>query len=191
MHKWAKSMMECIKTKVDGIGIDNFDMEKLCELEKWTCVAEKIAEYDYYYNIVKAMEESGAEYGKDYDENGRFYTPTRMRRYEMSPKEYREHEPEYYRDMDRHTKGVMYYTDSNMNMSNNNRSNNNSRYDMAKRGYEDNKAMHPSDDSSNMKAMEEVISVFEEDMKGMKSKMSANEKTMARNKLTNLANMLV
>ena len=28
----------------------------------------------------------------------------------MTPDDYREHSPEWYRDMDRHTKGVMYYT---------------------------------------------------------------------------------
>lgn len=25
MHKWAKQIMECVKAKVDGIGIDNFE----------------------------------------------------------------------------------------------------------------------------------------------------------------------
>lgn len=191
MHKLAKEIMDRIKTKINSCGIDGITEQELIEMKYWTCVADAMTSYDYHYKIIEEMEKPENKYGENYDENGRFYTPTRMRKYEMSPKEYREHEPEYYRDMDRRTKGVMYYTDSNMNMSNNNRSNNNSRYDMAKRGYEDNKAMHPSDDSSNMKAMEEVISVFEEDMKGMKSKMSTNEKTMARNKLTNLANMLV
>lgn len=111
MHNWAKSIMECVKAKVDSIGIANMDSTNLCELGKWTDIAKDIAEYDYYYNIVKAMEESGAEYGVDYDYRGKYYTP-RMKRYDMTPEEYREHEPEYWRDMDRKTKGVMYYTES-------------------------------------------------------------------------------
>lgn len=78
------------------------------------------------------------EYGEDegekrfYDNyryaNGRFapkgrgsYRPRSGRRgyeeppyYHMMPEDYKEHDPEYWRDMDRHTKGVMYYTDTNM-----------------------------------------------------------------------------
>lgn len=66
--------MECVKSRVGGVGFDNMDESQLCEFEKWTCIAKNIAEYDYYYNIVKAMKESGAEYGEDYDYRGKYYT---------------------------------------------------------------------------------------------------------------------
>lgn len=199
MHNWAKQMMECVKVKVDGMGIDNIEGEHLEELKSWVCIAKDIAEYDYYYNIVKAMKESGEEYGKDYDENGRYYSRTRdsrgryMRRgYDMSVDDYKEHSPEYYRDMDRDSKNVMYYTESDMNSGANSNSKRGyeSRYDNARRGYEQAKALNPNDDPSNMKAIENVFSVLEGDLNDMKGKMTGAEKTMARNKLNNIANML-
>lgn len=187
MHKWAKSIMECVKTKVDGIGMDNLDASNLCELEKWTCIAEKIAEYDYYYNIVKAMEESGAEYGKDYDYNGRYYTP-RMRdsrgRYARG---YHDdmYDMEHYRDMDRDSENVMYYTD--MNMSNHNMGNM-GRYDRARRGYEESKKMNPTMDNS--KAIETIFDVLEDDMRELKNKMSSSEKEMTKERIRSLMNMI-
>ena len=33
MHKWAKQIMECVKAKVDGIGIDNFEGQNLDDLK--------------------------------------------------------------------------------------------------------------------------------------------------------------
>lgn len=33
MHKWAKQIMECVKAKVDGIGIENFEGQNLDDLK--------------------------------------------------------------------------------------------------------------------------------------------------------------
>lgn len=190
MHKWAKSLMECVKTKVDGIGIDNFDMEKLCELEKWVCIGEKIAEYDYYYNIVKAMEESGAEYGVDYDERGKFdekkyYSRPRdsrgryMRRgYEsddMMPSDY-EYMTEN-RDMDRNM-GKMYYSEPM------------SRYENAKRHYTETKMSGSHNEQEGVHSVESIANVITDDVKELMPKMSPSERTMLKQKLMNTANML-
>lgn len=70
MHKWAKEMMDCLKTKVKAKGLDNIKANELEELKCWTEIAKNIAEYDYYYHITEAMEQPENEYGVDYDENG-------------------------------------------------------------------------------------------------------------------------
>ena len=34
MHKWAKQIMECVKAKVEAIGLDNFEGQNLDDLKK-------------------------------------------------------------------------------------------------------------------------------------------------------------
>lgn len=55
MHKWAKQIMECVKAKVDGIGIENFEGQNLDDLKDWTEIAKNIVCFDKDYNIVEAM----------------------------------------------------------------------------------------------------------------------------------------
>ena len=31
MHKWAKQIMECVKTKVEAIGLDSFEGQNLAD----------------------------------------------------------------------------------------------------------------------------------------------------------------
>lgn len=190
MHKWAKEIMECVKTKVNAKGLDNIQMEELEELKCWSEVAKNIAEYDYYYHITEAMEKPENEYGVNYDENGRYYTQPRNRMGEFTRRSY-VHDPnvEHYRDMDT-SMGRMYYSDDGMNNSyRNGRGYSESRYDMARRGYEESKKMNPSTD--NMTAMERILEVIEEDVKELKPMMTSNEKSVARTKLTNMANMMM
>ena len=52
MHKWAKQIMECVKAKVDGIGIDNFEGQNLDDLKDFTELAKNIACFDKDYRIV-------------------------------------------------------------------------------------------------------------------------------------------
>lgn len=47
MHKWAKQIMECVKAKVDGIGIDNFEGQNLDDLKDFTEIAKNIACFDF------------------------------------------------------------------------------------------------------------------------------------------------
>ena len=144
MHKFAKQIMECVKTKVEAMGIDNIEGQHLEELEKWTEIAKNIVCYDKDYSIVEAMKEAenednirAIEMYEDYPErryydNYRYKTSGRfapegkgsymLRRgyeeppyYHMNPDMYREYTPEYYRDVDREN-GRLYYTETgNMN----------------------------------------------------------------------------
>lgn len=191
MHKVAKEIMDRIKSKINSCGVDGITEHELIEMKYWSCVADAMTSYDYHYKIIEEMEKPENEYGENYDYRGKYYTPmheNRGRRYMMTPEDYREHEPEYYRDMDRR-KGVMYYTES-MPNHNGNMNMGSSRYDSAKRGYEESKANHPNDDPNNMKAIETIFTVLEGDMQELKPKMTTNERNMAKNKLTGLANML-
>lgn len=155
--------MECVKTKVNARGIDNLQSSEVEELKHWTEVAKNIAEYDYYCNVIEAMENSENRKGYMYD--------PRM---------------EQYRDMDS-SNGRMYYTDRN-NMGSN-RGYSESRYERARRGYEESKQMNPNMD--NMFAMEQVFDAFEDDIRELKPKMTPNEKSIARNKLNNLSSMMM
>ena len=144
MHKFAKQIMECVKTKVEAMGIDNIEGQHLEELEKWTEIAKNIVCYDKDYSIVEAMKEAenednirSIEMYEDYPErryydnyryktSGRFapkgkgsYMPRRGYEeppyYHMNPDMYREYTPEYYRDVDREN-GRLYYAETgNMN----------------------------------------------------------------------------
>ena len=158
MHRFAKQIMECVKTKVEGMGIDNVEGQNLEELKVWSEIAKNIVCYDKDYNIVEAMEESenednmrAIEMYDDYPDrryydnyryktSGRFapkgkgsYMPRRgydePPYYHMNPDMYREHDSEYWRDMDRKD-GKMYYTEPITTES---------RYDKAKRMYTETK----------------------------------------------------
>ncbi len=195
--------MERVKSKIDAMGMDNVSVEHLEELKAWTCIAKDIAEYDYYYHITEAMEKPENEYGVNYDEHGKYYTQPRMSngqfRTDMRRRGYDEmydRTPMYYEDMNVRD-NRMYYTTSDVglgssigasNMSTS-RGYSESRYDMARRGYEEAKKMNPSTD--NMEKIQDVFEVLKSDMKEIKPKMTPAEKTFARTELTNMANSMV
>lgn len=200
------------------------------------------------------------EYGEDegekrfYDNyrqaNGRFarkgtgkYMPRRGYEeppyYHMTPEMMREHDPEYWRDVDRHM-GKMYFTpmsfgnndgQSGSSMSSGNMGGNSggstrgyedgfdegqrrgysegyeqgsrdgrsqggdSRYDKARRGYEESKEKHkgntPQDNSENMKNLEELLnSAGDVIVKDYAPKMSQSEKAMAAQKFDTWSKML-
>lgn len=187
MHKWAKEIMECVKSKVSAMGMDNLSREDVEELKAWACIAKDVAEYDYYFHITEAMEKPENEYGKNYDEGGRYYTQPRNSMGRYTSRGY-EHDPvmrsdmESYRDMDMGT-GRMYYTDMS-NMGNHTEG----RYERARRGFEEAKEMHPEMD--NMEKMQEVFEALEKDMKELKPKMTATEKSFAKNKFVSMSNMI-
>ena len=206
MHKFAKQIMECVKTKVEAMGIDNIEGQHLEELEKWTEIAKNIVCYDKDYNIVEAMKESenednmrAIEMYEDYPErryydnyryktSGRFapkgkgsYVPRRGYEeppyYHMNPDMYREHTPEYYRDMDR-MDGKMYYTEP-ITME--------SRYDKAKRGYEESKMTHkdntPEHKQAKMKDLEIYLKELSEDVTQLLADATPEERSMVKNKM--------
>lgn len=203
MHNWGKSIMECVKSKIDAMGMDNLGREDVEELKMWTCIAKDIAEYDYYYHITEAMEKPENQYGVNYDENGKYYTPPRSSngqfRQDMRRRGYDEmydRSPMYYRDMDMN-EGKMYYTESSemnsMRGSNssgmNGRGYSESGYERARRGYEEAKMADPNTDYTE--EMKEMFRNLEEEMKELKPHMTATEKNTARNKLTNIANTMM
>ena len=206
MHKFAKQIMECVKTKVEAMGIDNIEGQHLEELEKWTEIAKNIVCYDKDYNIVEAMKEAenddnmrAIEMYEDYPErryydnyryktSGRFapkgkgsYMPRRGYEeppyYHMNPDMYREHTPEYYRDMDR-MDGKMYYTEP-ITME--------SRYDKAKRGYEESKMAHkentPESKQAKMKDLEMYLKELSEDVTQLLADATPEERSMVKNKM--------
>ena len=213
MHIFAKQIMECVKTKVEAMGIDNIEGQHLEELEKWTEIAKNIVCYDKDYNIVEAMKEAenddnmrAIEMYEDYPErryydNYRYKTSGRFapkgkgsymtqRGYEeppyyhMNPDMYREHTPEYYRDVDR-AQGKMYYTDP-ITME--------SRYDKAKRGYEESKMTHkentPEHKQAKMKDLEMYLKELSEDVTQLLADATPEERSMVKNKMQVLTQKL-
>ena len=217
MHKFAKQIMECVKTKVEAMGIDNIEGQHLEELEKWTEIAKNIVCYDKDYNIVEAMKEAenednmrAIEMYEDYQErryydnyryktSGRFapkgkgsYMPRRgydePPYYHMTPDMYREHSPEYYRDLDR-SEGRLYYTEPiAMDKTHDVRE---GRSGMSRRAYMETKEMHkantPEDKQAKMRELENYAKELTEDVVDMVADMSAEEKNLLRTKLQALA----
>ena len=191
MHKWAKEIMECVKAKVSSRGIDNIEGAEVEEFKHWSDIAKNIAELDYYYKIVEEMEKPENQYGLNYDENGKYYTVqprnnigqymSRRRSYDEIYDPMMRRGMEESRDMDIHN-GKMYYSEMN------NR-NNYGRYESARRGYEEAKAIEP--DAEHMREIEKMMDSLEMEMRELKPNMTANEKALAKNKLTSLSAMLV
>ena len=206
MHKFAKQIMECVKTKVEAMGIDNIEGQHLEELEKWTEIVKNIVCYDKDYNIVEAMKEAendenfrAIEMYEDYPErryydnyryktSGKFapkgkgsYMPRRgydePPYYHMNPDMYREHTPEYYRDMDRES-GRLYFSEP-ITME--------SRYDKAKRGYEESKMTHkentPESKQAKMKDLEMYLKELSEDVTQLLADATPEERSMVKNKM--------
>lgn len=124
--------------------------------------------------------------------------------YEMTPEMYKMHSPEYYRDMDR-MDGKMYYTSNsssgNMSsqggsMSGNSmtRDSREGRNGQSRRSYMETKEMHkgntPEDKEAKRKELDKWMTDIGSDIKELVHDMSAEEKTTAKQKLTNLANSL-
>ena len=58
MHKFAKQIVDCAKSKVDSVGIDNVSCADLKELGEWIDIAKDLVEYDKNIRIIKAMDEA-------------------------------------------------------------------------------------------------------------------------------------
>ena len=209
MHKWAKQIMECVKAKVDGIGIDNFEGQNLDDLKDFTEIAKNIACFDKDYRIVEAMEKSEdnedimrmLEQYEDYPErrfydhyryaDGRFAPKGRgtyRRGYEeppywhMTPGRY--HDMEYSRDMDKEN-GRMYYTEP---------MHTESRYESAKRAYTESRELHkgnePQDKEAKMRELEKYMKEMSDDLLNLMKGMSQEEMNMAKSKLSVLVSKM-
>lgn len=115
--------------------------------------------------------------------------------YHMTPEMYREHDPEYYRDMDRDM-GRMYYTDTGMSGNTGNssrtgmRDGREGRSGMSRRSYMQTKEMHPDNSQESkqakMKELEKYMGELSGDITEMIAGASNEEKTMLKAKLQTL-----
>lgn len=217
MHKWAKQIMECVKAKVDGIGIDNFEGQNLDDLKDFTEIAKNIACFDKDYRIVEAMEKSEdnedimrmLEQYEDYPDrryydayryaNGRFAPKGRgtRRGYEEPPYYHMYPEAEHMRDMDRDDREKMYYSEPASNVSGSNNMSRNyseSNYDRAKRNYTETKELHKGntqeDKEHKMKSLDSYMKELSTDITHLLGDMTAEEKNLLRTKLSTLVSKI-
>ena len=207
-----EKLSEVAKCELDK-GVENIDTKEMGEVAE---IIKELSEAEYYAKISKAMDE--AEYGEDYDymgaydeyerkgyrgqrrdSRGRYMSNRGRRGYEsrMMPEMYDYSDMEYMRDMDRDY-GKMYYTDgmngnsrggSSSGMSNGgNRGYSESRYDRARRGYEETKSMHkdnsPESKQMKMKSLEDYMKSLAEDVTEMVNEMSPEEKSLMKQKMS-------
>lgn len=174
--------------------------------------AEKEDEESQKYMLRQLKEQYGEDDGRRYYDNyrymrtGRFapkgrgtYMPRRGYEtpieYHMTPEMYREHDPEYYRDMDRDM-GRMYYTETGMrgNMGNSSRTGmrdgREGRSGASRRSYIETKEMHPDNSQESkqmkMKELEKYMGELSGDITEMIAGASNEEKTMLKAKLQTL-----
>ena len=212
MHEMIEKLSEAAECEFSK-GIENVDT---CEMDKVVDMMKDLSEAMYYRTLTKAMQESDTEeimemfdkYGDDgkryYDmwryKSGRFAPKGRGTRrgyeeppyYHMNPDMYREHTPEYYRDMDREN-GRLYYTETgNMNnVSNQNmRDSREGRSGVGRRNYMETKEMHkantPEDKQAKMRELENYAKELTEDVVDMVADMSAEEKNLLKTKMQTL-----
>ena len=218
MHEMIEKLTECAKSEMDKKGIEEIDTE---EFGKATDIIKDLAEAMYYRTLTEAMKDSeyGEDYDEygAYDDGRRYYRGQprsktsgrymkrgdgRRKGYEeppywhMTPEMYHDwdnmSEEERERDMDRLSRGRMYYTDSRTtttgsmhrpdgSMDNVNRGI--SRYDNARRGYEEKKTMG-ADKAEKMKGLEEYMKELSTDVSSMLTDMTPEEKTLMKQKMS-------
>ena len=188
-----EQLKDIIKNVVCCLASGTTNMEQL-NADEFTTACDGIKDLamaHYYCSITDAMEKS--EYGKDYDEQGRLYYSRYMpsRKYYENPidsdavlrdkadKTYHM-TPQQYRDMDM-DKGRMYYTEP---------MHSESAYDMTKRHYTESKVKNPDNREENMDKLDKWMGEVQKDVKGLVGNMSPEERTMLRQKVTNLANTI-
>ena len=201
IHEMVEKLTECAKSEMDKKGIEEIDTE---EFGKVTDIIKDLSEAMYYRTLTEAMKE--AEYGEDYDYMGAYDEHERrgytgqprsktsgrfMRRgdgrrsYMPMMRDYDWDNMQMDRDMDREH-GKMYYTEP-MTMRNDNQTHSESRYDRARRGYEETKATHKDNSSESkqmkMKSLEDYMKSLAEDVTEMVNDMSQEEKSLMKQKM--------
>ena len=190
MHEMIETLTEVAKCEIDK-GIENVDTKEMGEVAD---IIKDLSEAMYYRTITVAMEDS--EYGVDYDWEGRKgyrgqmrdskgRYMSRRRGYMPMMRDYDWDNMQMDRDMDREH-GKMYYTEP-MTMRNDNQTHTESRYDRARRGYEESKAMHKGntaeDKQHKMKELENYMKELSTDVTDMISDMSPEEKSLMKQKM--------
>ena len=211
MHDMIEKLSECAKSEFDK-GIENVNTD---EMGKVTDMLKGLAEAMYYRTLTNIMEESDVEDAlgmldrRFYDDyryktTGRYAPKGRgtyvgRRGYEEPPymhmmnrEDLRDWdnmpERERMRDLDR-ARGRMYYTEPDTMRSD--RDAREGRAGMMRKGYMETKEMHkgstPQDKEANMRSLEEYLKELSEDLTGLLSEMTPEERQMAKTKITTLA----
>lgn len=208
MHEMIEKLSEAAECEFSK-GIENVDT---CEMDKVVDMMKDLSEAMYYRTLTKAMQESDTEeimemfdkYGDDgkryYDmwryKSGRFAPKGRGTRrgyeeppyYHMNPDMYREHDPEYWRDLDR-SEGRLYFSEPVKNTMNigNTHDKKDGRSWKSRRGYMESKELHksntPEDKQQKMKSLEAYTKELAEDVTEMITDMSAEERALLKNKM--------
>ena len=213
MHKMAEKIADCLKAKVEGMGIDNINGQDLVEFELWSKIIKNLVCYDKDKKIIEAMDEAEEadeamkyiEMYENYPEERKGYRgqPRNSKGQYMSRRGYESRmmpdmdydEMERMRDLDRETKNKMYYTDSysrnNTGGMNNSSSQSNGmegRSGMARRGYIESKETHKDNSSESkqakMKELENYMKAMAEDLTEAIENASPEERSMVKNKLS-------
>lgn len=191
---------------------DAAEAEYYARIAKAMEETEKEDEESQKYMLKQLKEQYGEDDGRRYYDNyrymrsGRFapkgrgtYMPRRGYEtpieYHMTPEMYREHDPEYYRDVDRDM-GRMYYTETGMSGNTGNssrtgmRDGREGRSGMSRRSYMQTKEMHPDNSQESkqmkMKELEKYMGELSGDITEMIAGASNEEKTMLKAKLQTL-----
>lgn len=192
-----------MKAKVEAKGIDNIEGQELVELGMWTDIIKDLVCYDKDKKIIEAMDEAEEseeamkyiEMYEDYperkgyrgqprDSKGRYMSRRRMGYEEpmrMMPEMNREHDAEYYRDMDK-MDGRMYYSGSGSQGGSQGRDSREGRSGQMRRSYIESKE-NGKDKGEKMKELENYMKELSTDVTEMISDASPEEKTMLRQKL--------
>lgn len=108
----------------------------------------------------------------------------------MTPEMYREHAPEWYRDMDKKRDGLMYYTDTGMDKNMKMRDSREGRSGMSRMSYMESKEMHkadtPADKQYKMKELEKYMGELSKDITEMIADSSQEEKNLLKTKMQTL-----
>lgn len=215
MHDMIEKLSECAKSEFDK-GIENVNTD---EMGKVTDMLKDLAEAMYYRTLTNIMEESDVE---DVQEmlDRRFYDDYRYkttgryapkgkgsyvgrRGYEEPPYMHmmnREDlqdwnsmsERERMRDLDRASRGRMYYTETEpMRKDGGMRDSREGKAGMMRKGYMETKEMHkgttPQDKEANMHSLESYLKELSEDLTELLPYMIPEERQMAKTRITTLA----
>lgn len=215
MHDMIEKLSECAKSEFDK-GIENVNTD---EMGKVTDMLKDLAEAMYYRTLTNIMEESDVEDAlgmldrRFYDDyryktTGRFAPKGRgsyvgRRGYEEPPymrMMNREDlqdwdsmsERERMRDLDRASRGRMYYTETEpMHKGGDMRDSREGRAGMMRKGYMETKEMHkgttPQDKEANMHSLESYLKELSEDLTELLPYMIPEERQMAKTRITTLA----
>ena len=210
-----EKLSECAKCELDK-GIESIDTKEMGEVAE---IIKELCEAEYYAKVSKAMDEHDFDNAEEIMDEGRrgYRGQPRDSRGRYMRRGYDEmmYMPEMYRDMDL-MDGKMYYTSANRSQGSQGQSNGGSsmgssnsssmgysngmrdmregRSGQSRRGYVETKEMHKGnseeDKMAKKRELDKWMNDIGSDVKELVHDMTPEEKTMAKTKLTNLANSL-